>query len=200
MATLNATMFELAKGYATQGMSAYVRLQEHEFAMESAGYSATRHQREVGADTIGFEHALRHALRQDPDVILVGELRGRETMKMALQLASFGILIFATVHTNSAPATIDRFVNAFPAGQQVKGIHRLFVRHADIFCPAGILQPGVLGPDTGIVQASRHRVSVRDLPGRVVHQVGSATMQDARPAGAESAIPGLPGGEVRIRP
>ena len=52
------------------------------------------------------------------DVILVGELRGRETMKMALQLASFGILIFATVHTNSAPATIDRFVNAFPASQQ----------------------------------------------------------------------------------
>jgi len=51
-------------------------------------------------------------------VILVGELRGRETMQMALQLASFGILIFATVHTNSAPATIDRFVNAFPASQQ----------------------------------------------------------------------------------
>jgi twitching motility protein PilT len=48
----------------------------------------------------------------------VGELRGAETMRLALQLASFGVLIFATVHTNSAPATIDRFVNAFPADQQ----------------------------------------------------------------------------------
>jgi twitching motility protein PilT len=74
--------------------------------------------REVGEHTPSFADAIRSAGRENADVILVGELRGRETMKMALQLASFGILIFATVHTNSAPATIDRFVNAFPAGQQ----------------------------------------------------------------------------------
>lgn len=74
--------------------------------------------REVGEDTPSFADAIRSAGRENADVILVGELRGRETMKMALQLASFGILIFATVHTNSAPATIDRFVNAFPASQQ----------------------------------------------------------------------------------
>ncbi len=74
--------------------------------------------REVGEDTPSFADAIRSAGRENADVILVGELRGRETMKMALQLASFGILIFATVHTNSAPATIDRFVNAFPANQQ----------------------------------------------------------------------------------
>ena len=74
--------------------------------------------RVVGEDTPSFADAIRSAGRENADVILVGELRGRETMKMALQLASFGILIFATVHTNSAPATIDRFVNAFPANQQ----------------------------------------------------------------------------------
>ena len=74
--------------------------------------------REVGIHTPSFADAIRSAGRENADVILVGELRGRETMKMALQLASFGILIFATVHTNSAPATIDRFVNAFPASQQ----------------------------------------------------------------------------------
>ena len=74
--------------------------------------------REVGEHTPSFADAIRSAGRENADVILVGELRGRETMKMALQLASFGVLIFATVHTNSAPATIDRFVNAFPASQQ----------------------------------------------------------------------------------
>jgi twitching motility protein PilT len=74
--------------------------------------------REVGEHTPSFADAIRSAGRENADIILVGELRGRETMKMALQLASFGILIFATVHTNSAPATIDRFVNAFPASQQ----------------------------------------------------------------------------------
>ena len=74
--------------------------------------------REVGEHTPTFVDAIRSAGRENADVILVGELRGAETMKLALQLASFGILIFATVHTNSAAATIDRFVNAFPAEQQ----------------------------------------------------------------------------------
>lgn len=74
--------------------------------------------REVGHDTPSFSDAIRSAGRENADVILVGELRGPETMRLALQLASFGILIFATVHTNSAAATIDRFINAFPASQQ----------------------------------------------------------------------------------
>jgi twitching motility protein PilT len=74
--------------------------------------------KEVGDHVPSFLDAIRSAGREDADVILVGELRGAETMKAALQLASFGILIYATVHTNSAGATIDRFVNAFPAEQQ----------------------------------------------------------------------------------
>ncbi len=74
--------------------------------------------REVGLDTPSFQDAIRSAGRENADVILVGELRGAETMRLALQLASFGVLIFATVHTNSAAATIERFVNAFPSDRQ----------------------------------------------------------------------------------
>jgi twitching motility protein PilT len=74
--------------------------------------------KEVGRDTPSFADAIRSAGREDADVILVGELRGPETMRLALQAASSGVLVFATVHTNSAPATIDRFINAFAAEQQ----------------------------------------------------------------------------------
>jgi len=74
--------------------------------------------KEVGMHVPTFLDAIRSAGRENADVILVGELRGAETMRLALQLASFGILILATVHTNSAPATIDRIVNSFPADEQ----------------------------------------------------------------------------------
>jgi twitching motility protein PilT len=74
--------------------------------------------REVGPDAGSFAAAIRSAGREDADVILVGELRTNETMKLALQMASSGTLIFGTVHTNSAPATIDRIINAFPADEQ----------------------------------------------------------------------------------
>ncbi len=74
--------------------------------------------REVGLDSPSFKDAIRSAGRENADVILVGELRGAETMKQALQLASYGVLIFATVHTNSAASTVERFVNAFPAEEQ----------------------------------------------------------------------------------
>jgi twitching motility protein PilT len=74
--------------------------------------------REIGPHAATYAHAIRSAGREDPNVILIGELRTNETMKLALQLASFGILVFATVHTNSAAATIDRIVNAFPADEQ----------------------------------------------------------------------------------
>ena len=74
--------------------------------------------REVGPDAGSFAAAIRSAGREDADVILVGELRTNETMKLALQLASFGVLVFGTVHTNSAAATIDRILNAFPADEQ----------------------------------------------------------------------------------
>jgi twitching motility protein PilT len=74
--------------------------------------------REIGHHASTYAHAIRSAGREDPNVILIGELRTNETMKLALQLASFGILVFATIHTNSAAATIDRIVNAFPSDEQ----------------------------------------------------------------------------------
>ncbi|HEY0949592.1 type IV pilus twitching motility protein PilT, partial [Nocardioides sp.] len=75
-------------------------------------------QREVGADTHGFRDALKHVLRQDPDVILVGELRDLETISVALTAAETGHLVFATLHTQSAQDTITRVVDVFPAEQQ----------------------------------------------------------------------------------
>ncbi len=75
-------------------------------------------QREVNSDTHGFANALRTALRQDPDVVLVGEMRDLETIEMALRIAETGHLTFATLHTNSAASTINRIIDVFPAGQQ----------------------------------------------------------------------------------
>lgn len=76
------------------------------------------HQREVGRDTASFAAGLRAALREDPDVILVGELRDLETIETALTAAETGHLVFATVHANSAPGVIDRIMGVFHAGQQ----------------------------------------------------------------------------------
>jgi twitching motility protein PilT len=75
-------------------------------------------QREVGADTKGFGNALRHVPRQDPDVILVGEMRDLETISTAITAAETGHLVFATLHTQDAPQTIDRIIDVFPPNQQ----------------------------------------------------------------------------------
>jgi twitching motility protein PilT len=75
-------------------------------------------QREVGADTHSFAAALKHVLRQDPDIILVGELRDLETMSVALTAAETGHLVFATLHTQDAAQTIDRIIDVFPSYQQ----------------------------------------------------------------------------------
>ncbi len=75
-------------------------------------------QREVGQDTREFKNALRAALREDPDVILIGEMRDLETMQMAVSAAETGHLVFATLHTNSAATSVERIVDSFPPGQQ----------------------------------------------------------------------------------
>ena len=75
-------------------------------------------QREIGQDATTFAEGLRAALRQDPDVILVGEMRDLETVATALTAAETGHLVFATLHTQSAPTTIDRVIDVFPAEQQ----------------------------------------------------------------------------------
>ena len=76
------------------------------------------HQRELGQDTRSFSNALRSALREDPDVILVGEMRDLETIRLAITAAETGHLVFGTLHTSSASQTIDRIIDVFPEGQQ----------------------------------------------------------------------------------
>lgn len=75
-------------------------------------------QREIGQHTLGFSEALRSALREDPDIVLVGEMRDLETIRLALTAAETGHLVFATLHTSSAAKTIDRIIDVFPAGEK----------------------------------------------------------------------------------
>ncbi|MBP6002658.1 MAG: type IV pilus twitching motility protein PilT [Pyrinomonadaceae bacterium] len=91
-------------------------------------------QREVAADTHSFGAALRTALRQDPDVVLVGEMRDLETIEMALRIAETGHLTFATLHTNSAYSTINRIIDVFPAGQQAQVRTQLSLVLEGIMC------------------------------------------------------------------
>jgi len=75
-------------------------------------------QREVGSDTDTFAAALRGSMRADPDIILVGEMRDLETIGLALSCSAMGLLVFGTLHTNNAPKTVDRIIDAFPADEQ----------------------------------------------------------------------------------
>ncbi len=93
-------------------------------------------QREVGADTHGFKEALRTALRQDPDIVLVGEMRDLETIESALRIAETGHLTFATLHTNSAASTINRIIDVFPSAQQSQIRAQLSLVLEGIMCQA----------------------------------------------------------------
>jgi twitching motility protein PilT len=93
-------------------------------------------QREVGNDTHGFRTALKHVLRQDPDVILVGELRDLETISVALTAAETGHLVFATLHTQSAQDTITRVVDVFPSDQQQQVRTQLAATLQGVVCQA----------------------------------------------------------------
>jgi twitching motility protein PilT len=75
-------------------------------------------QRELGAHTLSFANALRSALREDPDIILVGEMRDLDTISLALTAAETGHLVFSTLHTSGAPKTVDRVIDVFPGEQQ----------------------------------------------------------------------------------
>lgn len=77
-------------------------------------------QRELGQDTTSFTSALKYVLRQDPDIILVGEMRDLETIQAAITIAETGHLVFATLHTNDAPSTINRIIDVFPSHQQMQ--------------------------------------------------------------------------------
>ncbi len=106
--------------YINDTMAGHILTLEDPIEFVHPSRKALVNQREVGTSTQSFNNALRAALREDPDVILVGELRDLETISLALTAAETGHLVFGTVHTSSAPKTVDRLVDVFPAGQQAQ--------------------------------------------------------------------------------
>jgi twitching motility protein PilT len=116
--------------------------------------------REVGLHTEGFAGALRAAVRQDADVVLVGEMRDRETISMALAAAEMGLLVFGTLHTSGAAKTIDRIVDAFPASEQ--GQVRLSLSESLAAVVSQLLLPGRDGK--GRVAANEILLRTQGLP------------------------------------
>ncbi|MGD1155737.1 MAG: ATPase, T2SS/T4P/T4SS family, partial [Terriglobia bacterium] len=102
-------------------------------------------QREVHADTHSFANALRAALREDPDVVLIGEMRDLETIESALRIAETGHLTFATLHTNSASSTINRIIDVFPSHQQSQIRAQLSLVLEGILCQALLPRADVRG-------------------------------------------------------
>jgi twitching motility protein PilT len=131
-------------------------------------------QREVHSDTHGFAAALRAALREDPDIVLIGEMRDLETIESALRIAETGHLTFATLHTNSAAQTINRIVDVFPAHQQSQVRAQLSLVLEGILCQS--LLPRASG--TGRVLAMEILIpnpAVRNLIREdKIHQIYSA--------------------------
>ncbi len=142
-------------------------------------------QREVGADTKSFASALKYALREDPDVILIGEMRDLETIQAALTIAETGHLVFATLHTNSAAEAINRIIDVFPAHQQSQ------VRAQLAFVLEGIVTQALLPKVSGrgramaaeiLVVTPAIRALVRDDK---VHQIYSL-MQSGKKFGMQT--------------
>ncbi len=99
-------------------------------------------QRELGADTHSFPNALRSVLRQDPDIVLIGEMRDLETIECALRIAETGHLTFATLHTNSASQTINRIIDVFPPNQQAQVRAQLSLTLEGILCQTLLAKAG----------------------------------------------------------
>ncbi len=142
-------------------------------------------QREVGAHTHSFSNALRSALREDPDVILVGELRDLETISLALTAAETGHLVFGTLHTNSAPETIDRVIDVFPHEQQQQ------VRTMLSTSLMSVISQMLLRPASGQGRVAAHEVmmvnpAIRNLiRENKLHQIPSI-MQTAKGEGMQT--------------
>lgn len=137
-------------------------------------------QRELGMDTKSFANALRAALREDPDVILVGEMRDLETMSLAISAAETGHLVFATLHTNSAASTVDRIVDAFPSGQQAQVRLQLSNNIQAVICQT--LVPRATGPGrVGIQEIMIATPAIRNLIREAkAHQITSIIQTSAQ--------------------
>ena len=118
-------------------------------------------QREVGIDTVSYRSALKHVLRQDPDVCMMGELRDLETIEAALNICETGHLVFATLHTNSAISTITRVVNVFPSDQQDRVRAQLSLSLNTVVSQR--LMPGIKGGMLAAFEVLVLNPSVRNL-------------------------------------
>jgi len=147
-------------------------------------------QREVGTDTNSFAAALKYALRQDPDVVLVGEMRDLETTQAALTIAETGHLAFATLHTNSAAETINRIIDIFPAHQQSQ------IRAQLAFVLEGVITQTLLqkAKGRGRVMAAEIMVCTPAIRALIrddkVHQIESA-MQAGKKYGMQTLVDAL---------
>ena len=146
-------------------------------------------QREVGNDTHSFPHALRQTLRQDPDVIVVAEMRDLDTIRIALTAAETGHLVLATLHTPDAPQTIDRLVDVFPADQQPQIIAQLSSALGGILCQrlipradghGRVLASEVLVPNHAIRNCIRER-KLEQIVGlmEIGHRDGNRTIDQS---------------------
>lgn len=146
-------------------------------------------QREVGRDTLSFQRALKYILRQDPDVVLIGEMRDLETIQSAITVAETGHLVFATLHTNSAVQTVDRIIDVFPPHQQQQVRTQLSFILEGVFCQQLLPKIGggrslaleILLPHSGIRNMIRelktHQVFAQMQMGQ--QQTGMVTMDQS---------------------
>ncbi len=123
-------------------------------------------QREVHSDTHSFANSLRAALREDPDVVLIGEMRDLETIESALRIAETGHLTFATLHTNSAVSTINRIIDVFPAHQQPQVRAQLSMVLEGILCQSLLAESRRPRPRDGDGNPDSHRRDPQPDPRR----------------------------------
>jgi twitching motility protein PilT len=143
-------------------------------------------QREIHNDTQSFSNALRAALREDPDVVLIGEMRDMETIESALRIAETGHLTFATLHTNSAASTINRIVDVFPSHQQSQIRTQLSLVLEGIVCQSLLPKSGVPGRVVALeilVPTSGIRNLIREDK---IHQIYSAMQTGQEKAGMQT--------------
>src|SRR5260370_2762433 len=148
-------------------------------------------QREVHADTKSFSDALRAALREDPDVVLIGEMRDLETIESALRIAETGHLTFGTLHTNSASSTINRVIDVFPAHQQPQLRAQLSMVLEGILCQA--LLPRADGRGRAmIMEVLVPTAAIRNLIREdKIHQIYSAMQTGTGQTGMQTFNQGL---------
>jgi len=143
-------------------------------------------QREVHADTDSFSNALRAALREDPDIVLIGEMRDLETVEAALKIAETGHLTFGTLHTNSAAQTINRIIDVFPANQQSQIRTQLSLVLEGIVCQA--LLPKIGGGRVVSLEIMVPNAAIRNLiRDDKIHQIYGAMQAGQEKAGMQTA-------------